>query len=221
MIVGLFIISFLLVLISFATYRWLLQPKPNRLIEESNQPPLPPTFLFAPDEKALAEFQRLEEEARNINQKLSLVHRAKGGDKEALVESFSLNERGFYDEVLDAFVEQTKTDEEVWSLALFVKDKSLPANSNLADRCLSAFQKNPTRQLLGNTFHVVALSDDADLFQKTIETTIKLWQEKKLAGVSKEEIREIAESEFWVLAQEARNSGAGFLLKQTLSDLRL
>jgi len=219
MVVGLIIISFLLVLISFATYRWLLQSKSNHLIEEGEQPPLPPKFLFAPDEKALAEFQKSEEEARNKNRKLSLVNKARSGDKDALIEAWSFDERGFYDEILDALVEQTKTDEELWSLTAFINNESLRANSNLARKCLESFQVNPTRQLLGKMFHVAALSDDADLFQTTIETTIKFWQEEKLAGVSREEIREIAESEFWVLSQEARNSGAGFLLKKTLAEL--
>jgi hypothetical protein len=41
-----------------------------------------------------------------------------------------------------------------------------------------------------------------------------------LTGISADELRQLIEGEFWLLAPEVRNSGAGFLLKRTLARLR-
>lgn len=221
MVTTLLIISFLLVLISFATYRWLL-PKSNKQAENI-LPPAPPDFkgLFAPDEKALAETEKAESEARKEEQKREILERAEKGERDSLFQSKEFYDREFYEQVLDALVKTSETNEGLWSLASFIaNDKTLRSNSNFARKCLEAFQDNPNKVSFISALHTAALSDDASVFQEVIETTVKLLQEEKLKNVNEKEVREIAESEFWVLSQEARNSGAGFLLKQTLENVR-
>lgn len=220
MVTTFLIISFLLVLISFATYRWLL-PKSNN----QNERVLPPQpdfkSLFASDEKALAEMEKAETVARKEKEKQEILVRAGNGEIKSLIEAKALNDRDFYNRVLDILVENAKTSAEILSLASFIEDeKTLRSNSNLARKCLEEFRENSSKVSFVATLHTAALSDDASIFQETIETAIKLWQEEKLKNVNAKEIREIAESEFWILSQEARNSGAGFLLKQTLEDMR-
>lgn len=221
MVTTLLIISFLLVLISFATYRWLL-PKSNNQGERV-LPPAPPDFksLFAPDKKALAEMERAETQGRKEKEKQEILARAGRSERDSLLESKRFNDGEFYNQVLDILINESKTSDEIWSLASFIaSEKMLRSNSNLARKCLEAFQENPNKVSFVSALHMAALSDDASVFQNVMEATIKLWQEEKLKNVNREEIREIAESEFWVLSQEARNSGAGFLLKQMMADVR-
>jgi hypothetical protein len=42
----------------------------------------------------------------------------------------------------------------------------------------------------------------------------------RLTNLTGEDLRTLAESEFWVLSSESRTSGAGFVLKQRLASLR-
>lgn len=220
MVTTLLIISFLLVLISFATYRWLL-PKSNNKSERVLPPPPDFKGLFAPDEKTLAGIKKAETDARKEKEKWEILSRAEKGEFDGLIESKAFYDRAFYEQVLDVLIERAKTNAEIWSLASFIADeKTLRSNSNLARKCLEAFRENPNKVSFVAALHTAALSDDASVFQQIIETAIKFRQEERLKNVNAEEIREIAESEFWVLSQEARNSGAGFLLKQTLEDVR-
>jgi hypothetical protein len=219
MVISLILISFLFVLISFATYRW-LQSKSSQT-NEKTLPPAPAEFasLFALDEKSLTEFQRAEEEARKKNEKLSLLDRATRGDKEALIEASEFGDRSFYAEVLDVFVERANTSEELWSLASFISDKKgLRANTKLARACLDDWLIETTRSAVAKALHIAALSDDATLYQEAIEKVFELWKSGTL-HVEATELRNLAESEFWILADEARNSGAGFLLKQSLASV--
>ena len=220
MVASLLLISFLFVLISFVTYRW-LQSKSNQT-NENALPPSPASFsgLFAPDEKALAEFQRAEKETRNKKRKLSLFDRANRGNKEALLETSEFGERSFYNEVLNALVENAKTSEELWSLASFISEKkTLRANTRLARACFDDWLTGPTRSSMANVLHIVALADDTALYQEAIEQILELWKSGAFQGIKANDLRNLFESEFWILADEARNSGAGFLLKQSLASV--
>jgi hypothetical protein len=68
--------------------------------------------------------------------------------------------------------------------------------------------------------HVAALSGDANLYQTAIETAYQFWRERRLTEISADELRQLMESEFWILAPIVRNSGAGFVLKRKLAQLR-
>ena len=65
-----------------------------------------------------------------------------------------------------------------------------------------------------------ALADDANIYQAAIETAYQFWRDQKLTGILADELRQLMESEFWILSPAQRNSGAGFLLKRKLAHLR-
>ena len=68
--------------------------------------------------------------------------------------------------------------------------------------------------------HVAALSDDATVYQAAVETALEFWRKGFLPKISPQELLAILEGEFWLLSSNTRSSGAGFLLKRTLSSAR-
>jgi hypothetical protein len=66
--------------------------------------------------------------------------------------------------------------------------------------------------------HVAALSDNAKTYGQAIELVLRSWHEGNLTDLSAREIQALFNSEYWVLSSKARTSGAGFVLKQTLSN---
>ena len=68
--------------------------------------------------------------------------------------------------------------------------------------------------------HVAALSDDAAIYQKGVETALGSWRKGSLSEISPQELRAILEGEFWILSLPTRSSGAGFLLKRALAGAR-
>jgi len=65
--------------------------------------------------------------------------------------------------------------------------------------------------------HIAALSDDAQIYGQAVEVVLDVWREGKLQDVSAAELLSLFNGEFWVLSSNARSSGAGFVLKRTLS----
>jgi hypothetical protein len=65
--------------------------------------------------------------------------------------------------------------------------------------------------------HLAALSDDADTYRSAIETTLRVWRNGGIPDLSAAELQQLLNSEFWLLSSSTRNSGAGFVLKRTLS----
>jgi hypothetical protein len=68
--------------------------------------------------------------------------------------------------------------------------------------------------------HVAALSDDAELYRTAVVNALDFWRIGQLAETSPQELLAVMEGEFWILSAQVRNSGAGFLLKRTLSSAR-
>ncbi|HVF50725.1 MAG TPA: hypothetical protein VNA19_11595, partial [Pyrinomonadaceae bacterium] len=78
----------------------------------------------------------------------------------------------------------------------------------------------PDAASTGEMLHVAALSDEAETYAQAVETAVGLWHAGKLPSLAASNLEALIESEYWVLAPEARASGAGFMLKQTLADAR-
>jgi hypothetical protein len=68
--------------------------------------------------------------------------------------------------------------------------------------------------------HIAALSDDAAVYQKAVETALTFWRDGHLIDISAVELRSILDGEFWILSSPTRSSGAGFLLKRALNGAR-
>ena len=79
------------------------------------------------------------------------------------------------------------------------------------------FQQSPNRNSTAKLLHVAALTDDAKNFGRAIELVLMSWRDDRLADLSAVELQELINSEYWVLSSHTRSSGAGFVLKRTLS----
>lgn len=79
------------------------------------------------------------------------------------------------------------------------------------------YQKSPNRTSTTNLLHVAALSDDAKNYERAIELVLLSWRDGSLADLSAKELQSLFNSEYWVLSSRTRTSGAGFVLKETLS----
>jgi hypothetical protein len=73
-----------------------------------------------------------------------------------------------------------------------------------AIQAIREFQKTPNRNSTAKLLHAAALSDNAK-------------RDGSLADLSAKELQSLFNSEYWVLSSRTRISGAGFVLKETLS----
>ncbi len=82
---------------------------------------------------------------------------------------------------------------------------------------IRSFQQSPDRTSTTRLLHVAALTDDAKTYGKAIELVLMSWRDGSLSGISAKDLQALFSSEYWVLSSRTRTSGAGFVLKETLS----
>jgi hypothetical protein len=80
------------------------------------------------------------------------------------------------------------------------------------------FQQSPNRNSAAKLLHVAALTDDAKNYGRAIELVLMSWRDGSLADISAKDLQTLLNSEYWVLSSSTRTSGAGFVLKRTLSN---
>ena len=93
----------------------------------------------------------------------------------------------------------------------------LEARKALAEEFIVAWQDSPDRVSTAKMLHLAALADDVEIFQTAVETALKEWQRGRVPDLSAAELQTLFNSEFWILSSGTRSSGAGFVLKRTLS----
>lgn len=93
----------------------------------------------------------------------------------------------------------------------------LEARKALAEEFITAWQVSPDRVTTAKMLHLAALADDADVFRTAVETALDVWQRGGISEMSAAELQTLFNSEFWILSSAVRSSGAGFVLKRTLS----
>ena len=86
-----------------------------------------------------------------------------------------------------------------------------------AIQAIREFQKSPNRNSTTKLLHVAALSDNAKNYERAIELVLLSWRDGSLSDLSAKDIQTLFNSEYWVLSSRTRTSGAGFVLKETLS----
>lgn len=91
------------------------------------------------------------------------------------------------------------------------------AKRQLAEESIEKWQQSPHRNSTAEMLHLAAISDDAETYDKAAELALNAWQSGRLRDVSAAELQNLLNSEFWLLSSNTRNSGAGFVLKRTLS----
>ena len=82
---------------------------------------------------------------------------------------------------------------------------------------IKAFQESPNKTSTTNLLHAAALSDNAKNYGRAIELVLLSWRDGSLSDLSARELQQLFNSEYWVLSSHTRTSGAGFVLKETLS----
>jgi len=83
---------------------------------------------------------------------------------------------------------------------------------------IRAFQQSPNRNSTTRLLHVAALSDDAKTYGRAIELVLMSWRDGSLSDISARDLQGLFSSQYWELSLHTRTSGAGFVLKQTLSN---
>lgn len=116
------------------------------------------------------------------------------------------------EQIKAATAEEEKTEREEHA-----HDDELEARKALAEEFIDAWQVSPDRVSTAKMLHLAALADDADTFRTAVETALKVWQRGSVPDLSAAELQILFNSEFWILSSAARSSGAGFVLKRTLS----
>ena len=90
-------------------------------------------------------------------------------------------------------------------------------HKRIPDELIESWRQSPDRASTTRLIHEAAVTDDADTYRTVVELVLTVWQEKGISGMSAAELQTLFNSEFWILSSAVRSSGAGFVLKRTLS----
>ena len=213
----LFILLFAIAAITVAVYR-LQRAQSDVRVDRNLTPPASGGLFDNPEPEREA---RLVDETDVSSRRAGLLKRAAHGDKDALSEAYETGDAQLYSEVLDTLIGASSGHEVFRSLVTHVAQSNrLRATVRLAERVIDEWKQTPGRRATVEMLHVAAISDDAAVYHKAVETVLQSWQRGKLARFSADELCDLVESQYWLLASEARASGAGFALKQRIADIR-
>lgn len=219
MVTLLFTTIFIVGLLALTLYFW--APRAKNAEQTLLPPPEPPRGLFSDNngfEPPL--LPPPADPHASEPERVSLMERAKGGDKSALREAHALGDQEFYSEVLDQLLTNADRAAALLALVSFVTRNELTVNSKLAEAVISDWKNSPDRSSTATALHLAALADDAALYQSTVETALDFWRQRSLGGVAAADLSALFDGEFWVLSTSTRSSGAGFVLKRTLANAR-
>ena len=184
-------------------------PNPSPGVPQISSCSLPRSLFDPPSAQALAEDQLAQLRA-------NLLTRVEGGDYSVLAEAKT--NPALYNEVLNALLAHNN---DVREIAVYIsRDAELRANMQLAKAYIKVWDQAPNRSDLAMMLHLAALSDNADVYWFAVDVAKQAWDEGRLAHVSPKELAAAIEVEYWLLATEARESGAGFVLKRYVASVR-
>lgn len=220
----LFIVTVLLLAaVAYRIFR--KQQELNSYRAERELYPSQPRSLFdqTPDTGEV-ERQAAEDVARVADElRTSLLTRAAEGDYTALADATRAGDKSLYGAVLAESLDWANASEDnLYALASFVASDTgeLRGSAELARAYQQIWERAPDRAGVARLLHLAALSDDPETFGAAVTAAARALHEGRLTNLAGEDLRALAESEFWVLSTESRTSGAGFVLKQRLASLR-
>ncbi|HSB08454.1 MAG TPA: hypothetical protein VLM38_03000 [Blastocatellia bacterium] len=154
--------------------------------------------------------------------KAKLMERARSGDLETLSEAWRDGDQETYQEVLETLIDAAANSRESLRALVgqFAASTELKGNRRLAERVIEEWTENPDSFSTAAVIHVAALSDDAATYGRAVDIIVTCWKVGQLARFSAEQLVELVESQYWILAPEARRGGEGFALKTRLAELR-
>lgn len=144
--------------------------------------------------------------------------RAEAGEHAVLLEADAVGGAALFRELLDVLAARSADLPAL--LQLLAQNSQWRGSPRLAQALLVRWQSAPEKFALGELLHWAALSDDAAVFQQTVEATLQAWQQGRLSWASPQNLRALLESEYWLLSPAARQTGAGFVLKRRLVEVR-
>ena len=157
--------------------------------------------------------------AKDQIQRAEILRLASGGDKSALQKAAQIDSEA-YDSVLNVLVSGADNAPQLLALVSYVTRHELPVNNNLAEAFMQSWQQNPDRVSTAKMLHIAALTNNAVTYRHSVELVLTLWRAGKISDLSANELQPLLTGEFWLLSAGTRSSGAGFLLKRTLSSAR-
>jgi len=86
-----------------------------------------------------------------------------------------------------------------------------------AEDFIDNWKQSPDRNSTAQMLHLAAVADDAEIYDKAAELALDAWQNGQVQDLSAAELQSLLNSEYWLLSSPTRSSGAGFVLKRTLS----
>ncbi|HEX8737845.1 MAG TPA: hypothetical protein VF721_21115 [Pyrinomonadaceae bacterium] len=172
--------------------------------------------IFAPSEEEIRAQQAEDEAGLREMLRQKILAKAETSDFTALIEAKDYGDE-FYELVLKELVFRCDA-ERFAALSSFIDENKLRTNAEFIER-FQAFGENfAGKKDLIRLLHFAALSGSAEIFAATVETAIKI--SRGLKDFTQTDLFQLAESEFWLLPQTEKASGAGFVLKQKLAKLR-
>jgi len=183
----------------------------------------PPPFggLFA-EQLSAAKPATPDQSTATSRMRADLIERSARGDLETLFEAHSTGDAMLYDDVLNELIDSTSSGYENFEalVARISKSNELRGNRRLAERLIGYWKTNVDRRSTTQMMHVAALSDEPAVYERAVELVLEHWRSGKLQHFSVDELIALFESQYWILALEARRGGAGFALKRKLVEIR-
>jgi hypothetical protein len=218
------ITSFLLLAaIIYAINWWQQSPSTRNAQQDHALPPAPGwSGLFGDETANQKQLASAADAAAKEEERLRVMARAAQGEKGALPEARATGDAALYNEVLNSLLEQADSDKKLLALVSYMlrETPALSISRRLAERFMEAWKASPDRGSTAKMLHIAALADDAAFYQRAVEAALECWRAALIPELSAEELRSLAESEYWILSQNERSSGQGFLLKLKLAALR-
>jgi broad specificity phosphatase PhoE len=211
------IISVLLVFV--ASFAILRTKRSSSKVDTAELPPgVSPRGLFGDT----ADEDEIPKESPEQLRRDELRERAERGDLSALALARDSKDAALYRFVLDGLVGRASGDgAHVRELAAHIAGgQDLRASPELAEMLLGEWRREPTPASTAELLRVSALSDDAGTFGRAVSEVLQIWEAGALEGLGTDDLRALFEAEYWLLSSEAKRSGAGFVLKQNLADVR-
>ena len=209
MVTLLFTSVFVFGLLVTAIYFW-QRPANTSQPVELPLPPQQPASLFS-------DYQPAQLPRATDNPRKALLESAAKGEKNSLPQAHSLNDPTLYAEVLNTLVARVDSAPELLSLVSYVTRNELPVTRALAQTSIDYWKDSLDKNSTAKMLHIAAVSDDADILREAVEVVLSSWRSGKIPDLSAVDLQSLFNSEFWVLSSNTRSSGAGFVLKRTLS----
>jgi hypothetical protein len=207
-----------LVILAFVAVAFYFWQKPASPIESEALPPSEWRGLFI---DVLSDNQNAGEDEAELADKsrrrAAILDRAAEGDKSALQEARNSEDSELYEEVLNTLLGAAESGPNLLALVSYITRHELTVTKKLAERFIDSCNNIRDAGTTAKMLHLAALSNDAGVYQRAMETALEFWRAGHLSNVSARELRSVIEGEFWILSSTTRSSGAGFLLKRALS----